>query len=309
MITSPQLDLSLFADSDLPELWGWLALGCALLTIPIWALWLRRRRSAASQPACGRCGYFVTGLSGTVCPECGSDLRTVGVVAPGDARHAPTRLQLAIFALLLPVPIIVGWHVVRPALPKRFIQWAVITLEQPNSGAYRQVRVEGWGHRWGIFRPSVIPLTDVEIRLARQAEHDLYYFIDVGNPVGTRRTVDYGDGRVYRAPLVHHADAVTGSALLDWAARDAGLDRDDPRLHGEMRSLHTLLRAGMARGGFVPIAGPNWSAVSSNGGGASAQPLWMFALWVGLWMLVGLIVARWLRRPALAGATTRAIHR
>jgi hypothetical protein len=74
-------------------------------------------------------------------------LRIVGVVAPGDARHAPTRLKLAILALLLLLPIIVDWHVVGPALPKGFRQRAVITLEHPNSGAYRQVRVEGWGHR------------------------------------------------------------------------------------------------------------------------------------------------------------------
>ena len=32
-----------------------------------------------AEPRCGRCGYIVIGLPGHVCPECGSDLRVVGV--------------------------------------------------------------------------------------------------------------------------------------------------------------------------------------------------------------------------------------
>jgi hypothetical protein len=41
---------------------------------------LDRDGAAAREPSCGRCGYIVTGLPSHVCPECGSDLRTVGVV-------------------------------------------------------------------------------------------------------------------------------------------------------------------------------------------------------------------------------------
>src|SRR5882757_2082183 len=43
--------------------------------------WVRRRgrvpRSVES--TCGHCGYAVTGLPTFVCPECGSDLREVGI--------------------------------------------------------------------------------------------------------------------------------------------------------------------------------------------------------------------------------------
>jgi rRNA maturation endonuclease Nob1 len=36
-------------------------------------------RALAPEPRCGACGYIVKGLPGRVCPECGSDLRVVGV--------------------------------------------------------------------------------------------------------------------------------------------------------------------------------------------------------------------------------------
>src|SRR5262245_59814715 len=31
------------------------------------------------EPACGRCGYLVRGIPSFTCPECGSDLRDVGI--------------------------------------------------------------------------------------------------------------------------------------------------------------------------------------------------------------------------------------
>ncbi len=35
-----------------------------------------------SDPVCGKCGYIVRGISTLTCPECGSDLREVGIIAP-----------------------------------------------------------------------------------------------------------------------------------------------------------------------------------------------------------------------------------
>lgn len=44
------------------------------------------RLALPDEPTCGKCGYIVRGLSSSICPECGSDLRIVGVIPPNTPR-------------------------------------------------------------------------------------------------------------------------------------------------------------------------------------------------------------------------------
>lgn len=37
-------------------------------------------KSEAMEPVCGKCGYIVKGLPSSICPECGSDLKRVGII-------------------------------------------------------------------------------------------------------------------------------------------------------------------------------------------------------------------------------------
>lgn len=50
------------------------ALALAMMTLAL------LRRGAKKEPACGKCGYATHGISQLTCPECGSDLREVGIV-------------------------------------------------------------------------------------------------------------------------------------------------------------------------------------------------------------------------------------
>ena len=56
-----------------------------------------------SAPRCGRCNYIVRGVPTFTCPECGSDLREVGIVTPRAAagRHAGPAPYVAIWTLVL----------------------------------------------------------------------------------------------------------------------------------------------------------------------------------------------------------------
>jgi len=49
-----------------------------------WLLWRRSKGTgdADDGAVCGKCGYSARGLPGLDCPECGSDLREVGIVLP-----------------------------------------------------------------------------------------------------------------------------------------------------------------------------------------------------------------------------------
>src|SRR5688572_27215796 len=67
--------------------------------------WFMRRRQlrAAAGPSCGRCGYLVQGLTTFTCPECGSDLRQVGIVGgAADRGGRPTSRPMIFFKT-------VGW--------------------------------------------------------------------------------------------------------------------------------------------------------------------------------------------------------
>jgi ribosomal protein L34E len=47
-----------------------------ILIVGVSILVVRRRKT---KPVCGACGYAVAGLEALKCPECGSDLREVGI--------------------------------------------------------------------------------------------------------------------------------------------------------------------------------------------------------------------------------------
>ncbi|WP_432799112.1 hypothetical protein [Poriferisphaera sp. WC338] len=55
-----------------------------LLSLLIGLIFSDRRHS---EQGCGKCGYLVKGLSGLNCPECGADLREVGIGKPGRSRR------------------------------------------------------------------------------------------------------------------------------------------------------------------------------------------------------------------------------
>jgi class 3 adenylate cyclase len=58
----------------------------------------------ARESVCGKCGYIVKGLTTLTCPECGSDLRDVGIISPDHPRER-SRLTQYIWRTAL----ILGW--------------------------------------------------------------------------------------------------------------------------------------------------------------------------------------------------------
>jgi hypothetical protein len=47
-----------------------------------------------TEPSCRACGYAVRGLPSFTCPECGSDLRDVGIDTPGAGAEFIRRVKL-----------------------------------------------------------------------------------------------------------------------------------------------------------------------------------------------------------------------
>ena len=66
------------------------------------ALYRRWHPIAPREPSCGHCGYCVRGLPGLVCPECGSDLREVGILTKDFTRKSPNLSRPVLWTLALP---------------------------------------------------------------------------------------------------------------------------------------------------------------------------------------------------------------
>jgi len=276
---------------ELPQIWTWGALICALAAGAVWTVRRSRWRSPASEPACGQCGYFVTGLCGNVCPECGSDLRIVGVVAPGEARQAQARFTVAILALLLPLPMVIGWRVVHPLLPKRLTSHSQVILARPTSGVYHQIQIDAGGSRWVFFRSGPLLPTDLAIRVFRDPSRAALLFIDLGDPGPVT-----SHGHQYR--ILRRSNEFNRDMLLGWVADELGLDSGNAQVRMEMSELESLVQNGMRGGGFSPSAGSSWSSVSASSAGAVSAPLWMLFAWVALWTVAAvLVLRRMLRRP------------
>jgi hypothetical protein len=110
----------------------------ALIVMSLWAV-LRccvpplRRRSGTS--ACAKCGYSVLDQSGFVCPECGSDLRTVGIATPYARYRTRAMLPAALLGWLFLVLVGVGaafaWVVVPYSISVTTYRCAI-----PKSGRF-----------------------------------------------------------------------------------------------------------------------------------------------------------------------------
>lgn len=100
-----------------------------------------RHRSGiqTDMPGCGRCGYPTRGISELKCPECGADLKEVGIVKPGDGRSIlagclmPLLVTIVTFVLALG-----GYALVHLVLPTYREQSTHFDL-WPESQAYSQV--------------------------------------------------------------------------------------------------------------------------------------------------------------------------
>ena len=84
----------------------------------------KRRGPRVSEPSCGKCRYIVHGLEGHICPECGSDLREVGILQPGMVDPMPRWKRVLVWFLIAPMPTLGLFGILGPLLAP---QWLLTT--------------------------------------------------------------------------------------------------------------------------------------------------------------------------------------
>jgi len=121
----------------------WLLL-LLLIAALIWMITrrvIRGRGTPRELPACGACGYCLRGLQTHHCPECGSALIEVGIIASGARQQKGALSPAVAWSILCLVGYLLIGIPISTVLPRSSITRGrqVMTLQQPSSGSHSAV--------------------------------------------------------------------------------------------------------------------------------------------------------------------------
>lgn len=133
----------------------------------------RYKRSAArnvTEPSCGGCGYCVRGLETFTCPECGADLREVGILTPGQRRPLGRGMRLLLWSVaIVPLAIILTSLVGDFITPYQITttQSRVVFSHIPNANFIVRVTQEGKQTRMGrrYAARGLVPPQEMRLKL------------------------------------------------------------------------------------------------------------------------------------------------
>jgi hypothetical protein len=92
-------------------------------TAGVMLIFWRRRGVRVTEPSCGKCRYIVHGLEGFICPECGSDLREVGILRPDTRAPLSRGKRTLLWFAVAPLPTFLLAAILMPiAMPQLLTQ-------------------------------------------------------------------------------------------------------------------------------------------------------------------------------------------
>lgn len=296
-------------------------------------------RGGAGEPACGKCGYPARGISTFECPECGADLREVGIVTPGQGAvvgsgcvlPAAFSIVVLVFSgIMLPfihsqLPVVHDQSHdfdLTPYITQNYTATILLAVRERNSSRHHA------GH--GSFSAS--SSSSYSSVNNTRTQTTTLMGLPVNNPVKPTIRLDHLSlsiqvpGRPQPSPLeidpsTKQANWATASGqlrqgsaplrqqdVLDYFA-DAGLNVADPDTQAQAAELFTALHA-LAH---LNASSVTFTQLDSNGSGSSSstrtEPTWFtpayILTWLVLW-IVGLVVIARRGRRARSGETPAA---
>jgi hypothetical protein len=169
---------------------------------------------------CGKCGYCVRGVPGLVCPECGSDLREVGIVPAGGKRRRSRGNRMILWSVLLPVlGVIFSILLLNSVLP--FSQTLKINRMIFVQAPYLNATVQVFGTE-RIWQPVMVrnrPTHPEEIMLFEQQHSSI---IEVNLKTGA-----YSYLKKWGTTIQQNS-GFNGKVIADWMLAN-GINTSDPR--------------------------------------------------------------------------------
>lgn len=178
---------------------------------------------ALPDPLCGRCRYCVRGIGGLICPECGSDLRQVGIITGPSRLPFWYWIQIGLWTLLLPVAaILLSSFLLRTIVP--FGQTTRVNralfLQAPNylSGI---VLVTGLSRPWrpAIMDPNPAPPVELELKDVTRSS-----VLHINLASGAYRY------QTNTGSIIQRGRGFDGQVLADWLATGGSVNAADPRV-------------------------------------------------------------------------------
>lgn len=255
-------------------------------------VWLRRPRKSPDGPACGQCGYAVYGLPTFICPECGSDLREVGIVTGGQPRPIHPVVKVIILTIVMAPLVLLSTVFVAIMSPQQTTLTTRTSVEHSALASIETIDVNVSLRTDGAGNVTDGTLT---ARLIRSDGPDLQLRVD--HP-GLAYEYDHPEGR-------RQGDELDRDALLDWWS-GAGVDASDADVRDAADGFLTLVRRGSA--GFASLPGLAATGFIQSGSSSSSTmlgpvmwyPLGCLLFWLIVW-LIGVRYVLWGRRASRAG--------
>ena len=240
------------------------------------------------EPSCGQCRYSVSGLDALRCPECGGDLREVGILTPSMRRRTPVWVYVLIWSMIVPMPANGISTMIERALTT-FSRGYIATLGSPHSGTHQNVIVA---------TTTGTPDDRITIVLT----------LDDGSAGGT---IDVNpDDMTYRlrtssGMLRDWSPDFNQDAVLEWY-RAHDLDTEKKELVAEAQNVLTQVNS-FASGNMSGTA-TAYSSIVSNTTQSVDRPRWFryvaAAFWFLVWLVGALIIVRIVRVERRAAPAT-----
>ncbi|NJN62364.1 MAG: hypothetical protein HC795_13285 [Coleofasciculaceae cyanobacterium RL_1_1] len=242
------------------------------------------RQPRVKVASCGKCRYAVEGLTVMTCPECGSDLREVGILTPRGRKPFGPAIWISLWTLVLPVPAMIITALVNESLPKQWTNRVDLMLQTTSPG-FTEAHVVLLGN--GVSSPDTFERAT--IKLKRQN-------VSIGSPIevnldrNAKSTND--DGWI-------RGDDVTAAKLVSWMAATTEMPASEFEDDGD--ELLTAI-ADTMQGRGITAAGA-FNGVSIRSARSMREPKWFvpvaLVFWIAVWIGgIVLIVRRFKRRSA-----------
>jgi hypothetical protein len=190
--------------------------------LPLLGFFFGEPARKSTDPICGKCGYCVRGITSLICPECGSDLREVGIIPPGGRggfRLSRTVLWTFAFPVAAILISILMLNTVLPYAQKEKVDRTIIC-----QAPYLNLTIQVYGSQL-LWQPRALPNhnpVSPESGYLYDQQHGR--FLELNLRSGAYRYFDRAHGVVVDQPT-----GFSGAAIAGWLSA-AGISGSDPRI-------------------------------------------------------------------------------